>query len=161
MQQALPALFIDHSTRKLGQMAGMIAACLTQLSDEQVWQRGGPNQNAIGNLVLHLCGNVGQWIGHTLGGAPDVRDRAAEFSTQGGYTAAELRELLGKTVQQARTIISALTEEQLAATVQTQDGPRSGLEVVYQVVGHLQQHGGQIVFATKQLTGRDLQFYRP
>ena len=161
MEQPLAALFIDHSTRKLAQLTGMIAACLAQLSDEQVWQRGGPNQNAVGNLVLHLCGNIGQWIGHTLGGAPDVRDRAAEFSTQGGYTAAELAALLQEMVRQADGIIGSLTEERLTATVQTQDGPRSGLEVVYQVVGHLQQHGGQIVFAAKQMTGRDLQFYKP
>ena len=62
-------LFIEFSADKLEQMAGRIAACLDRLNYEQVWQRHSENENAIGNLVLHLCGNLRQWIGTVLRGS--------------------------------------------------------------------------------------------
>ena len=72
-------LFIQHSAGKLEQMSGHIEACLDRLTDEQIWYRGSAPENAVGNLVLHLCGNLGQWIGHYVAGRADTRDRPAEF----------------------------------------------------------------------------------
>lgn len=112
-------------------------------------------------MIPHLCGNVRQWIGFTVGGLPDVRDREAEFREAPGISADDLRRLLNETMSQAVAILSTLDAARLGETVWTQDGPLSVLEVVYQVVGHFQQHTGQIVFATKLATGKDLQLYRP
>ena len=75
-------LFLSHSIAKLAQMTGIIETCLEKLDDEQIWRRAGDPQNAIGNLVLHLCGNVRQWIGWSIGGLPDIRLRDAEFSAR-------------------------------------------------------------------------------
>ena len=74
------AIFLDVSCRRLGQMTEYLVACLKKLSDAQIWERQGPYENAVGNLVLHLCGNARQWVIHGVGGAADVRVRDKEFS---------------------------------------------------------------------------------
>jgi hypothetical protein len=150
-------LFLRHSANKLTQMTGYIEVCVLKLDAEQVWR--GP-QNSVGNLVLHLSGNVRQWIGSSIGGQPDVRQRELEFAADSKITTDELLFRLDETVNQALAILENLPPDRLTDRVATQDGERSVLEVIYQVVGHFQQHTGQIIFATKLLTGEDLQFYK-
>ena len=75
MTNEVAGLFLEFSDRKLGEMTKKLTTCLDRLNDEQVWARGGPHENAVGNLVLHLCGNMRQWILHGVGGKPDVRTR--------------------------------------------------------------------------------------
>jgi hypothetical protein len=156
---SLSELFLTHSIRKLDQMTAIIETCLSRLSQDQIWAHSGTHENAVGNLVLHLCGNVSQWIGHTVAGEPDIRNRPAEFATSGIEREALLA-LLGRTVSRATEILRALPEHRLSETVVAQDGERSVLDVIYQVVGHFQQHTGQIIFATKQFTGQDLAIYK-
>jgi uncharacterized damage-inducible protein DinB len=151
-------LFLSHSTTKLTQMTAYIEACLSKLTPDQIWNRTHHSQNSVGNLVLHLSGNVRQWIGSTIGGKPDVRDRDQEFSAD---QVPELLLTLKTTVSQAIEILENLPPDRLTERVSTQDGDRSILEVIYQVVGHFQQHTGQIIFATKLLSGEDLKFYAP
>ena|SRR5580658_674896 len=150
-------LFLRHSVNKLTQMSGYIEDCVLRLDSDQVWQ--GP-QNSVGNLVLHLCGNVRQWIGSSIGGAPDVREREREFAVSSRMGTQELLLLLNGTVGDAVAILEGLAPDRLTERVATQDGERFALEVIYQVVGHFQQHAGQIIFATKLLTGEDLKFYK-
>ena len=76
--------FIDWALRKLNQSHERVQACAARLSDEQIWWRGGANENALGNLILHLCGNMNQWIGTGVAGKPDTRDRDSEFVASGG-----------------------------------------------------------------------------
>ena len=148
-------LFLKHSTNKLTQMTGYIDICVSKVDSNQLWSR--EHGNSIGNLVLHLCGNVRQWIGWSIGGQPDIRERDLEFSTE---SADGLLPKLHKTVGDAVGILENLPPDRLTARVPTQDGERTVLEVIYQVVGHFQQHAGQIMYATKMLTGEDLQFYK-
>ena len=152
-------LFLDHSTSKLTQMTGYIDACVRKLDPDQIWDRAHPAQNSIGNLVLHLSGNVRQWIGSSIGGQPDIRQRDREFAPDSRIASSELLQTLHLTVSQALTILKDLPPDRLTEIVSTQDGDRSVLEVIYQVVGHFQQHAGQIIFETKRLTGEDLKFY--
>jgi hypothetical protein len=154
-------LFLSHSTKKLAQMTGLIETCVLRQDSEQIWNRGGDTQNSIGNLVLHLCGNVRQWIGWSIGGQPDIRERDREFQTSSRMDTPELLARLNATVGDAISILEKLPPERLAERVPTQDGERFALEVIYQVVGHFQQHTGQIIFATKLMTGEDLKFYTP
>ncbi len=86
----LAAIFLDVSCRRLGQMTEYLVSCVNKLNDEQVWRRHGSYENAVGNLVLHLCGNARQWIMHGVDGALDVRVRDKEFSADGGMSGAEL-----------------------------------------------------------------------
>ena len=79
--------FLKYSADQLLTFSGRIEDCLGRLTAEQIWTRNSENQNAVGNLVLHLCGNVRQWIIGGIGGRPDIRDRDSEFAARGGMRA--------------------------------------------------------------------------
>jgi hypothetical protein len=157
----LDELFVAHSVQKLDQMTRHIEDCLDRLSEDQVWQRGSAPENSVGNLVLHLTGNLGQWIGHYVGRRPDTRNRAAEFIEDSHPGKAELKAGLEAAVESAKSDIGALNASRLSDPVTTGDSRTNILTVVYQVVGHFQQHAGQIIFATKLMTQGDLGFYSP
>jgi uncharacterized damage-inducible protein DinB len=154
MPTALDALFLRFATNKLGQLSSRIVDCLGRLSDDQIWSRGNENQNAVGNLVLHLCGNLRQWI---LSG---VRDRDAEFAARGEVSGAELAARLETTVNEALAVIRNTTAERLGERVSIQGYEVSALEAIGHVTEHFAQHTGQIIYATKLLTGADLGYYR-
>jgi uncharacterized damage-inducible protein DinB len=151
--------FIDYSCSKLKQLTDRIGTCLDQLSHDQIWLRGSENENAVGNIVLHLCGNVRQWIGFGVGGRPDVRIRDLEFAARGGAEAIDLKERLCTAVAEAISVIRPLTPERLEQTTTIQAYEVSVLQAVYHVVEHFSGHAGQIIFFTKHCTGKDLAFY--
>ena len=157
---SLEPLFLRYSSDKLRQSADRIEFCLGRLNDDQIWTRSSENENAIGNLVLHLAGNVRQWIIHSVGGAPFKRDRDAEFAARGGMTGAALCAAIRQTVDEAADVIERLTTAELARIYEIQNYRVSGIEAVYHVVEHFSYHTGQIIFATKMLKGEDLGFYR-
>lgn len=157
----LETLFLNTSVAKLNQSADRIATCLGKLTDDQIWARGHENENAAGNLVLHLAGNVRQWIVHALGGQPDIRVRDTEFSTTGEYSVEQLVTRLKSTVGEATAVISGLSPAQLIQTYTVQNRTLAGVEVILNVVEHFGQHTGQIIFITKALTGEDLAFFMP
>ena len=140
-----------------------MSTCLGKLTDEQVWSRGGPHENAVGNIVLHLCGNIRQWAIHGVGDAKDVRVRETEFSADGGLTAAQLSEMFAATVSEARHIIATLPHERLTDRTAPQPGrPEvSVLEAIYQVVTHAHEHVGQVILVTKQMIATDLDLTMP
>jgi uncharacterized damage-inducible protein DinB len=153
-------LFLECSSSRLKELAPRIETCLGMLAPEQVWARGGENENAIGNLVLHLCGNMRQWIISGVGGKTDTRDRDGEFAARGGASIAELGARLRETVDEATAVIALLAPDRLAEPLVVQGYSVSVLEAIYHVVEHFSMHTGQILFATKMLTGGDLGFYR-
>ena len=159
METTLEHQFLDHSAKKLRNYAERIETCLGKLNEEQVWARGAENENAAGNLVLHLCGNVRQWIVSGVGGQPDHRERDREFNTRGGVPIAELIERLRGTVDEAVAVIERVTRERLAERLLLQQYDVSVLEAIYHVVEHFSMHTGQIMFITKMLSGMDLGFY--
>jgi len=156
----LDRVFIECSTRKLEQLVSRIRECLGRLSADEIWARGHENENAIGNLVLHLNGNLRQWILSGVGGAPDTRVRDAEFAARGGMETAELLGRLEATVQEVLAVLDRVTPERLAGHITMQKYEVTVLEAILHVVEHFGEHTGQIIFATKMLTGEDLGFYR-
>jgi uncharacterized damage-inducible protein DinB len=156
---SVESLFLQYSVDKLKQFADRIEICLGKLNEEQIWARGHDSENAIGNLVLHLTGNVRQWIVLTLGNKPFSRDRDAEFAARGAAGKHEMSRNLAGAVEQAALVISGLTSSDLTRVFEVQNYQVSGLEAVYHVIEHFAQHTGQIIFATKMLTGDDLEFY--
>jgi hypothetical protein len=91
------------------------------LSNEQIWARGSENENSIGNLVLHLCGNVQQWIVSGGGGESDVRDRDSEFAALGGVNARELQHRLETAVHMAAVVIRTLPASRLPEIITVQN----------------------------------------
>lgn len=161
MESEIARLFIESSAKTMRQMLGYVEVCVGKLSDDQLWGRGAPHENSIGNLVLHLCGNMRQWIISGVGGQADVRDRPSEFSATGGPSGDELLARLRGTVEEAVGIINAVSAERLTEIITPQNHRASVLEAIYRVVGHFQQHTGQIIFATKIQGGEDLGLFRP
>jgi uncharacterized damage-inducible protein DinB len=156
---SVESLFLQYSTDKLRQFVERIEVCLSKLNEEQIWARTSENSNAIANLVLHLSGNVRQWIVGSLGGAIVARDRDGEFAAREGLTVPELSKSLRETVEQATRVIAQLNTSQLTRNYEIQNYGVSGVEAVYHVVEHFAEHTGQIIYATKMLTGGDLAFY--
>ena len=159
--QQITADFLDVSCRRLGQMTEYLTSCVKKLTDEQIWQRQGAYENAVGNLVLHLCGNARQWIMHGVGGADDVRVRDKEFSADGGMSGTELIALFTATMEEAKKVIAAVPPERMTERITPQGRDVSVLEAIYQVVGHVQQHVGQIILVTKQMLEKDLDLTAP
>jgi uncharacterized damage-inducible protein DinB len=160
MTDTLHQEFLRCSAERLRLSSGRVESCLGKLNDEQIWARGSENANAIGNLVLHLCGNVRQWIVSGVGGAPDLRQRDREFAARGGVAVSELIERLRGTVDEAAAVLERVTAERLMEPLVIQGYHATGMAAIYHVVEHFSGHTGQIIFATKMLTGEDLGFYR-
>jgi len=157
----LTALFLDFSREKLlDEYWPRLRGCVESLTDEQVWWRPNEAGNSIGNLILHLNGNVMQWLVSSFNGLEDTRDRPAEFSERRVIPAGALLEKLRATMKEASEVLARLTDADLLATFQIQGYTVNGLEAVYQVVEHFGMHYGQIVFITKLLRATDLGFYR-
>ena len=152
-------IFTDYSARKLRQLEERIQQCLDRLTNEQIWTREADTQNAAGNLVLHLCGNVRQWIIAHVGGQPDARDRDAEFSARGDVARSALKDRLRSTVAEAAAVIDSIPASRLAERVTVQGYELTVLEAIYHVVEHFAGHTGQIIFLTKWLTREDLGFH--
>src|SRR6266702_314253 len=113
MTNEVAGLFLEYSDLKLAELTKKLTACLERLSDEQVWARGAAHENAVGNLVLHLCGNMRQWIMHGVGECADVRTRDAEFEMMGGMGREDLIALFTATVEEARGVIAGVSAERL------------------------------------------------
>jgi uncharacterized damage-inducible protein DinB len=154
-------LFLKFSTQKLVmEYWPRLRECVESLTDEQVWWRPNEVSNSIGNLMLHLNGNVRQWLVTSFNDTEDSRTRSAEFSERAGIARSTLIARLDATVQDAAAVLSRLTEGDLLAKFRIQGYDGTGLDAVYHVVEHFGMHYGQIVYITKLLRGADLGFYR-
>ena len=157
----LAKLFLEFSQEKLlGQFWPRLRQCVEPLTPEHVWWRPNEASNSIGNLILHLNGNVNQWFVASFNRLEDARNRPAEFNERGLIPAAALLDKLGATMEQAAQVLARLTVADLLAPFEIQGYHLTGLDAVYQVVEHFGLHYGQIAYIAKSLSGRDLGFYR-
>jgi uncharacterized damage-inducible protein DinB len=136
-----------------------ILKCMDQLDNDRIWWRPNESSNSIGNLVLHLCGNVSQWIYTGLGGFPDTRQRQAEFDERRVLEKEELRQLLLSTMEKIKPVIINLQESDLLRKRPVQTFEETGLAILIHVTEHFSYHTGQIAYITKMLTGQPLGFY--
>lgn len=136
-----------------------IERCLDRLTDEQIWWRPNEQSNSIGNLLLHLSGNARQWIVCGVGGAPDARDRDAEFAQRDRIARDDLRSLVTRTLADVDATLAQFDANQLVERRTIQGSDVSVLEAILHVVEHFSMHVGQILYITKQVTAHDLHFY--
>jgi uncharacterized damage-inducible protein DinB len=157
----LASLFLAFSRNKLlGQYWPRLRDTVASLSEDQVWWRPNESSNSIGNLILHLNGNVYQWLVASFNKEDDLRDRPQEFSQRSLVPASELLESLGNTMARSEAVLTRLTAADLLAPYDIQGYHVRGLDAVYQVIEHFGLHYGQIIYIAKSLTGRDLGFYK-
>lgn len=143
---------MDESTR-------MIKRSLAEISEEELRLKPNDSLNSIANLILHLCGNITQYIISSLGETEDIRNRDLEFSANTGGNKSELLGKLEETVETAKRVIFDASQEQLLKVRSVQGFSFSGIGVIIHAVEHYSYHTGQIAFWTKQLKNKDLGFY--
>jgi len=129
------------------------------LPDELLWRRPNEQANSVGNLLIHLEGNVRQWIIGAVGGAADVRNRGAEFAAREGGSKGELLARLENTLDEADTVLAGLRPEQLTERRRVQTRDVTVLEAIYQVVQHFSLHLGQIILVAKAQVPGAIKFY--
>lgn len=159
MEEKLREEFVQNSLYRLDESTRMNTIALEQLSEEEIWKRPNDSLNSVGNLILHLCGNITQYVISSLGETEDARERDLEFSTESGYTKVELLQKLTETVAVAKRVINDASLAQLIRKREVQGFYFSGIGVVLHAVEHYSYHTGQIAFWTKQLRNTDLGFY--
>lgn len=137
-----------------------IRVAIQQMDEPDLWWKPNEASNSVGNLLMHLAGNVRQWMCHGIDGAPDVRKRATEFETNSGFTAHELLVVLSRAVDDACEVIDGLDDAKLQETRVIQGNAVTVLEAVYHVTHHFGMHAGQIMYISKLKTGTDLGLYQ-
>lgn len=150
---------IENACFRMDESIRMITKSLGLLSEEDLWKRPNGASNSVGNLLLHLRGNITQYAIAGLTGTDDQREREEEFNTRGGYGKTELLQMLCDTVAQAKQSIRQCPLEELLRLRQVQGFGLSGTGIILHVVEHLSYHTGQIAFWTKLLKDRPLGFY--
>ncbi len=138
-----------------------IAHCVNQLSEEQVWHRPPHGLNAIGNLLLHLTGNVTQMIAHNLTGVPDTRNRPQEFAARDAVPKAELLAHLTAAVSAAKGALAGASDERLAAVVRVNNNDWTGIQAVVRCLAHFRGHAQEIIHMTRTALGDAYQYAGP
>ncbi|RPI52344.1 MAG: DUF1572 domain-containing protein [Acidobacteria bacterium] len=138
-----------------------IERCLDVLDETDVWWRPNEASNSIGNLILHLCGNVGMWMLGGVGRLPFERHRQLEFDERRAVPTAELRRRMSAIVRQADEVMSAIEGDELLSRRQIQGYDVTVLEAIYHVVEHFGMHTGQIILLAKARAGGDLRLWEP
>ena len=151
--------FLSQAIHRIDENTPKLIACVRELDEAEVWKRPNPHSNSVGNIILHLCGNIRQYAISSLGNRQDVRERDKEFSADGGYSASELLKKLTDTLDEAKSIIQTISAEELLRKRKVQGYTHSGIGIVIHVTEHYSYHTGQIIFWTKLLKDKDLGFY--
>jgi uncharacterized damage-inducible protein DinB len=152
--------FTTHSRQLLtADYLPKIEACLHRLSEQDVWWRPNEASNSVGNLILHLCGNVTMWIMGGVGGRNFERNRQQEFDERRQIPKAELLTKLKRVVEEAEEVIESLDENELLNRREIQSYDVTVLEAVYHVVEHFSMHTGQIILLSKARVAEDLRLW--
>jgi uncharacterized damage-inducible protein DinB len=157
--------FLAYAATRARQCQASIGQCVAQLTEDQLWHRGGDHENSVANLLLHLEGNIRQWILHGIDGQPDIRRRDDEFALDATTASAEALSAFNATVDEAAQVIAALPVDRLAEVIDPQPTGiwrhATILEAIFKVVSHLDHHTGQIILLTKQHVRRELDLSIP
>ncbi|WP_375252001.1 DinB family protein, partial [Dokdonia donghaensis] len=148
--------FKDNAIFRLEENVRMISIALSKVVEEELWTKQNQSLNTLGNQLLHICGNMTQYIVSGLGGNPDERNREEEFSTEDGFTKDELLQRLLLTVQTSTTIIDDATPENLLKKRKVQGFDLSGIGIVLHAVEHFSYHTGQIAMQVKLVIDQPL-----
>jgi hypothetical protein len=145
--------YLVEAREQLAKASGTIRHCLSQLTDAQLSWRPHGSRNSIGNLVLHLCGNVRQWIISGVGGETDVRDRPKEFAERGPFRKEDVLRQLDKVVEQADAVLRTPRPLRLLERRRIQGFETTGLSAIFDSVAHFKGHSQEIVCLTRMQLG--------
>jgi uncharacterized damage-inducible protein DinB len=159
MEQLFTTEFIQQSIAHFEENTPKIEKCLTELTEDELWHRPNASSNSTGNLILHLCGNITQYILSGLGNIEDKRERDKEFTSTRVLQKEDLLNKLKATVVSAVKIMRSLKDDDLLQKHSVQGRDLSAIGIIIHVVEHYSYHTGQIIYWTKLIKDRDLGFY--
>ncbi|MDH3243757.1 MAG: DUF1572 domain-containing protein [Saprospiraceae bacterium] len=149
LDQYHQALISEVRRRLVKECSERTLKCLGLLSEQEIWYRPNEHSNSVGNLVLHLCGNVRQWLFSTLGGKPDIRQRQAEFDEKGPIPGKDLEQMIEDLMDEVNRLLDNLKPEDLLKTYPVQGFDESGVAILLHVTEHFSYHVGQITYFVK------------
>jgi uncharacterized damage-inducible protein DinB len=145
--------------RLLEESIPRIIQCLNELPEDAIWYKKNEQTNSVGNLVLHLCGNVRQYFISSIGGKPDNRKRREEFLASSRIKKQLLIEQLEQLAKEVKLTVAAVTEQELLRERKVQGFSETGMSIVVHIIEHFSYHTGQIAYYTKYILNKDLKFY--
>ena len=152
-------VFIEEIKRRLfTECFPRLEQCLQALSEKELWYRPNANSNSVGNISLHLCGNIRQWVIAGLGGHQDVRERQKEVDEQGPIPLEELLGLLTILKKDVAVVLNQTTPKDLIEKRDVQIYQESGLSIL-ELVEHFSYHVGQVTYIVKMLKDVDTGYY--
>ena len=152
-------LIADVTRRLFDENQSRILTCLDLISEEQLWYKHNENVNSIGNLILHLCGNVTQYICAGIFREKDHRKRDLEFEASASHSKKELVQHLNLTMAKVKKRIDEITPEMLLKEYEVQGFQENGTSILVHVTEHFSYHVGQITYLTKFLNNVDTNYY--
>jgi hypothetical protein len=156
---SVDAAFLQSARSGLAKGLTKIKHCTDQLSDEQLWQRPRPEMNSVGIILIHLCGNLRQWIISGVGGAPDIRNRPAEFTDRSMKPKKELLAEFEKVIAECDRVLSSADPKALLEIRRIQGFEVQLLSAIFDTIAHLQGHVQEIIHMTRAIVGPNYRFY--
>lgn len=157
--EPLVTAFCQSSSEQLRAGLVKIDHCLEQLNHDQVWWRPGESMNSIANLLLHLSGNVRQWLIAGISDVTDDRARDQEFCDRSFRSPQDLRARLGETVAEACHVLEGQTAADLLRVRRVQEFEVTGFQAILDSVSHFQGHVQEIIHMTRCQLGGRYKFY--
>jgi hypothetical protein len=155
---SVAAAFIAPIRETLLEGMHKIEHCVGQLNDQRLWWRPRPEMNSIANLMLHLSGNLRQWIVSGVGGAADIRNRPLEFSDRSNRTREELIAILKKTVMESDAALARVTPAHLLSHRRIQGFDKTAAAAIVQAIPHFRGHVQEIIHMTREQIGEKYRF---
>jgi len=153
-------IFLHEVSRRLEESVFRLRVCLELLTPEEIWKKPNEHSNSVGNIVLHLCGNVRQWVLSGLGGLSDNREREKEFSQQEPISSEALMVKVHEVMNEVESLLKIVDEEKLLASYRVQGFRETGIAILLHVVEHFSYHVGQITYYTKLTKDIDTNYYK-
>lgn len=154
----LEEIYVSAARHVLLEGMRKIEHCVGQLNDEQIWSRPRPEMNSIANLILHLSGNVRQWIVSGAAGTADVRNRPMEFADRSNRPMGEVLSILKKTVEQADAAMRELNPDALVSSRRIQGYNTTVAAAIFDCIAHFRGHVQEIIHMTRQQLGEKYRF---
>lgn len=159
-QQICENLKAEFRRRIFEESVPRIKQCLNELSEDEIWYKPNTNSNSVGNLVLHLCGNVKQYILSGIGSKKDERKQNLEFEELGPIPVAELTRDMDSLMEEVALVINGIKPEDLITAKAVQGFQEQVTSILVHVIEHFSYHTGQITYFTKYRKNMDTNYYR-
>src|SRR4029077_13982679 len=130
--QPLNRLFVERARDYLSsEYPAKLRITIAALPPDKLWWRPNEDSNSVGNLLLHLNGNIRQWIVAGVGDEAYERHRDQEFAAREGRPASELLTALERTLGDVDRILGGLSAERLAARCAIQGRDLTVLDAIF------------------------------